>query len=198
MTPPRPTELAHRFVREALREGDLAIDATAGNGHDTLMLAERVGESGRVLAFDIQSSAIKSARMHIKDAGFQNRVEFHLTSHAKMAELATPSSASVIMFNLGYLPGGDHGVTTEVAETLRGLESAMFCLKAGGLLTVVCYPGHTEGAIEATAVEEWLQARRNDGWRVAKYAMLGTREPAPFLLVASKPNHPPVARSETR
>ncbi len=186
MIPPRPTELAHRFVREALREGDLAIDATAGNGHDTLMLAERVGESGRVLAFDIQSSAIESARMRIQEAGFQDRVEFHPTSHARMTEFAAPSSAAVIMFNLGYLPGGDHALTTEVAETLRGLEAAMICLKPGGLLTVICYPGHAEGAIEASGVEEWLQARCNDGWRVAKYAMLGTREPAPFLLAACR------------
>ena len=186
MIPPRPTELAHRFVREGLREGDLAIDATAGNGHDTLMLAERVGESGRVLAFDVQSSAIESARMRIQDSGFQNRVEFHPTSHARMAEFAEPSSAAVVMFNLGYLPGGDHALTTEVAETLRGLEAAMICLKPGGLLTVICYPGHAEGSVEANAVEDWLQTRCNDGWWLAKYAMLGTRKPAPILLTASR------------
>jgi len=186
MTPPRPTELAHRFVRDALREGDLAIDATAGNGHDTLMLAERVGESGRVLAFDIQPAAIESARMRIKDAGFENRVEYHLTSHAMMAEHAAPSSVAVIMFNLGYLPGGDHALTTDTSETLRALEAAAVCLKPGGLLTVVCYPGHAKGALEAAAVEDWLQARSGDDWRVAKYAMLGTREPAPFLLAACR------------
>lgn len=186
MIPPRPTELAHRFVREVLREGDLAIDATAGNGHDTLMLAERVGESGRVLAFDIQPSAIESARKRIQDAGFQERVEFHRSSHARMAEFAAPASAAVIMFNLGYLPGGDHALTTEVAESVRGLEAAMIGLKPGGLLTVICYPGHAEGASEAKAVEECLQACCNDGWRVAKYAMLGTRAPAPFLLIASR------------
>jgi hypothetical protein len=62
----------------------------------------------------------------------------------------------------------------------------MVCLKPGGLLTIVCYPGHAEGASEAAAVEEWLQARCSDGWRVAKYAMLGTREPAPFLLAACR------------
>ena len=65
MTPPRPTALAHQFVREILREGDLAIDATAGNGHDTLVLAARVGESGRVLAIDIQPAAIESARTQL-------------------------------------------------------------------------------------------------------------------------------------
>ncbi len=186
MTPPRPTALAHQFVREILREGDLAIDATAGNGHDTLMLAARVGESGRVLAIDIQPAAIESARTRIKGAGFENRVDFHLTSHARIAALTAPASASVIMFNLGYLPGGDHALTTDAAETLRALEAALVCLKPGGLLTIVCYPGHAEGADEASAVEKWLQARCGDGWRAAKYAMLGTRAPAPFLLTASR------------
>lgn len=186
MIPPRPTELAHRFVRDALHQGDLAIDATAGNGHDTLMLAARVGESGRVLAIDIQPGAIESARTRIEGAGFTNRVEFHLSSHARMAELAAPAAASVIMFNLGYLPGGDHALTTDAAGTLRALEAARVCLKPGGLLTVVCYPGHSAGAIEASAVEEWLEARGGDGWRVAKYAMLGTREPSPFLLTACR------------
>ena len=186
MIPPRPTELAQRLASEALQEGDLAIDATTGNGHDTLMLAERVGDTGRVLAFDVQPAAVESTRAKIIAAGFQDRVAYHLTSHAKMAELAAPSSASVIMFNLGYLPGGDHTLTTDTSETLRALEAAAVCLKPGGLLTVVCYPGHAEGASEAKAVEEWLQARCNDGWRLAKYAMLGTRAPAPFLLAASR------------
>jgi predicted methyltransferase len=186
MLPPRPTELAHHLVCQALCVGDLAIDATAGNGHDTLMLADRVGGSGRVLAFDVQAAAIEAARARIAAAGFESRVDFHHASHARMAEFAAPEAAAAVMFNLGYLPGGDHHLTTDSSETLRALEAAAICLKPGGILTVVCYPGHPAGAVEASAVENWLQTRCSDGWRLAKYVMLGTRDPAPFLLTASR------------
>jgi len=187
MIPPRPTELARHLVREVLREGGLAIDATAGNGHDTLFLAECAGPGGRVLAFDKQAAAINSTRERLKHAGWLDRVELHQTSHARMGETTQPGSASVVMFNLGYLPGGDHSVTTEKEETLIALDAAATCLKPGGMLSVVCYPGHPGGTAETAAVEESLAELTNGGWRVAKYSMLGTRSPAPLLLTACKP-----------
>ncbi|RYD26611.1 MAG: methyltransferase domain-containing protein, partial [Verrucomicrobiaceae bacterium] len=74
--PPRPTDLAQQIIRRIVSAGDTAIDATAGNGHDTLFLAELVGEEGRVLAFDVQEAAIGSSRARIFKAGFADRVEF--------------------------------------------------------------------------------------------------------------------------
>ncbi len=186
MIPPRPTELAQTILRESIREGDAVIDATAGNGHDTLFLAECVGNAGRVLAFDIQEAAIRAARAKIKDAGFGDRVSFHRTSHAAMAEHAQAGSIAAVMFNLGYLPGEDHDLTTEAGETLKAIGIAADLLKPGGVLSVVCYPGHEAGADEADAVEKRITRMTENGWRVAKYAMLGTKRPAPFLLVAKK------------
>ena len=187
MFPPRPTHLAHIILRETIQEGDVVIDATAGNGHDTVFLAECVGVTGRVLAFDVQESAIESARTRLRKAGFDSRAEFHLTSHARMSEHAMAGTISAIMFNLGYLPGEDHGLTTTAAETLTGLEAAAGLLKSGGVLSVVCYPGHQTGAEEANHAEEWMTALTSHGWRVAKYGMLGTMRPAPFLIVGRKP-----------
>jgi tRNA A58 N-methylase Trm61 len=186
MTPPRPTELAHTILHDAIREGDRVIDATAGNGHDTVFLAECVGAAGKVLAYDLQEQALEIARRTVAAAGFSERVEFHLTSHARMAEHAERGSVAVVMFNLGYLPGDDHAFTTRAEETLAALDSAAELLHTGGVLTVVCYPGHPEGAREGARVEEWAHARTEEGWRVAKYAMLGTLRPAPFLLIARK------------
>lgn len=185
MTPPRPTELAWSLLRPAIRDGDLAMDATAGNGHDTVFLAECVGPRGRVIAFDVQDEAIRSAARRVGSAGFTQRVEFHVKSHVHMEEHAQPASVAAVMFNLGYLPGADHGMTTVVEETLSAMDAAARLLKPGGVLSVVCYPGHKAGAEEARAVEEWMVARTADGWRVAKYAMLGTLRPAPFLLAAT-------------
>lgn len=186
MFPPRPTALAQSMLRELLREGDTVIDATAGNGHDTEFLAACVGRSGRVLAFDVQEAAIRSARAKLEAAGLAERVEFHRECHSRMMDHAVPESVAAVMFNLGYLPGENHAVTTQTGGTLRALDAAARALKPGGALSVVCYPGHHEGRGEAETVEAWMNALAGSGWRVAKYAMSGTRNPAPFLLAARK------------
>ncbi len=151
----RLTVRAHLEASAVLAEGDLAIDATAGNGHDTVFLAARVGESGRVLAFDIQAAAIASARSRVEAAGFGGRVRFFEMSHAKMAEHSAPGSVAAILFNLGYLPGGDHRLITRAEETLHALDAALALLKPGGLLSIVCYPGHPGGDAEGEAVIAW-------------------------------------------
>jgi SAM-dependent methyltransferase len=186
LLPPRPTALAHLILRDVILAGDLALDATAGNGHDTLFLAECVGAGGRVLAFDVQAAALATAQARVTSAGLQERVGFFLESHAGMAEHAPAGSAAAVMFNLGYLPGAPHEVVTAPATTLKGLECAAVLLKAGGLLSVVCYPGHPGGAAEAAAVEQWFATRADMGWRVARYGAIATRRPAPFLLLGCK------------
>ena len=184
--PLRPTALAQGMLREVIGAGDLVIDATAGNGHDTVFLAECVGPGGRVLAFDVQAAAIAAAQERVRAAGLALRVEFFQESHAMMDTRAAPGTVAAVMFNLGYLPGEDHRVMTQPATTLQGLECASGLLREGGGLAVVCYPGHPGGALEAAAVERWFEALAERGWRVARYGALGTRRPAPFLLFASQ------------
>lgn len=185
--PPRPTRLAQQMVAELLGEGDVAIDATAGNGHDTQFLAGCVGASGRVLAFDVQEAAMHSTGERLREVGLDERVEFHLASHARMTEFAEAGSVAAVMFNLGYLPGEDRALATETAETMRALDAAGVVLKSGAVLSVVCYPGHLQGGEEAASVERWMNERAMNAWRVAKYAMVGTKAPAPFLMIARKP-----------
>lgn len=186
MLPPRPTQLAQILLRNSIGEGDTVIDGTAGNGHDTIFLAECVGSHGRVLAFDIQEQAIHSAKAAVMASNFGDRVEFHQLSHARMAEKVERGSVTAIMFNLGYLPGEDHHFTTQTKETLTALVIAADLLKPGGVLSVVCYPGHPEGAVEAAQVETWAASQAALGWRTAKYAMIGTLQPAPFLIFSRK------------
>ena len=181
--PPRPTALAQEILKPLIGPGDLVIDATAGNGHDTVFLAECVGAAGKVLAFDVQEAALASARLRVGEAGC---VEFFHESHVIMDEHAAAGSVAAIMFNLGYLPGENHELTTESAGTLAALEVAARLLKPGGVLSVVCYPGHPAGAAEAVAVEAWLVGLAANGWRVARYGAVGTKRPAPFLLLAGK------------
>ena len=181
--PPRPTALAQEILRPLIRSGDQVIDATAGNGHDTAFLADCVGPEGRVLAFDIQESALASARARVGEAGW---VDFFHQSHTKMATHVAAESVAAVMFNLGYLPGEDHDLTTEFGETLAALEIAGQLLKSGGVLSVICYPGHPAGAEEAAEVEEWMTALAAKGWRIARYGAVGTRRAAPFLLLGVK------------
>ena len=183
--PPRPTSIAAGFLKDLIPAGACAIDATAGNGHDTLFLAETVGPEGKVLAFDVQEAAIVSTRARIETAGYGGRVDFFQESHATMAEHAAEGSVTAVMFNLGYLPGADHAVATG-DDTLTALEAAVRLIKNGGALSVVCYPGHEGGDSEAVKVEAWMAALPERGWRVLRYGAIGTRKPAPFLLFAVK------------
>lgn len=187
MVPPRPTHLAQTILQGSIQVGDTVIDATAGHGHDTVFLAECVGANGRVMAFDVQENAIRSACEKVAAAGMQQRVSFHQISHTRMAEHAAPDSVSAVMFNLGYLPGGDHTLTTVVPDTIAALARAADLLKSGGVLSIVCYPGHPEGMSEAGAVESWLNQLSTRGWRAAKYELLGTLRAAPYLIVTRKP-----------
>jgi 16S rRNA C1402 N4-methylase RsmH len=174
------------LLRDAISAGDTVIDATTGNGHDTVFLAQCVGEEGRVFAFDVQDAAIASASARVEVEGCASQVTFVHDSHRNLeSHVDGVSRIAAIIFNLGYLPGDDHGKTTEAGETLQALGAAVRLLKQGGILAVVCYPGHDEGGREAAAVEDWMSGLTSLGWRVAKYQPLGTLRPAPFLLLAS-------------
>lgn len=178
----RPTQLAHREVAAVLRPGDLAIDATAGNGHDTVFLAERVGELGKVLAFDVQAEAIAAARARVAVAGLTARVVFIHGSHVDLSEHAAPGSAAAVMFNLGYFPGGDHTLITRTSGTLTALDAARVVLKPGGILTVVCYPGHPGGDEESAAVEAWSEGLAAADFDATVTRRTDTLRPSPFLV----------------
>ena len=154
----RLVDRAHELLGEALREGDLAIDATAGNGHDVAFLAEQVGNSGKVYAFDLQNEAIEATARLLKEKGVEN-VELHQCGHERMDEVL-PSEimrqVATVTFNLGYLPGGDKSVVTQTATTRLALRLSMDLLRSGGLLVVEAYRGHPGGPEECVAVREEL------------------------------------------
>ena len=138
----RLTEIAQQRVAETLTSGDFAIDATAGNGHDTAFLAQLVGINGQVFAFDVQPEAIAATQSRVADLGWKNVTLFQ-KSHAEL-EFVLPSDASgrvgAAMFNLGYLPGGDHAIVTESESTLDAINAALRIMRSGGVLTIVAYP----------------------------------------------------------
>ena len=161
----RLTALAHELVARHLVAGDLAVDVTAGNGHDTLFLAKTVGADGHVRAFDIQLAALESTRRRLESHGVGGRVELIHASNARLAEFLPPDARGeigAVMANLGYLPGGDTAVVTHTMDTLRMLDTALGVLRPGGVISVLAYPGHPGGDLEAAAVFAWLKSHANE------------------------------------
>ena len=82
------------MLQQHLTLGDVAIDATCGNGHDTLFLSQLVGETGKIYSYDIQLAALESAK--ILNAN-QNNITFIHQSH----EFLELNDAKAVVFNFG-------------------------------------------------------------------------------------------------
>ena len=179
-------EEAHRAVADVVRLGDVVVDATLGNGHDSLFLAQCVGDGGQVFGFDVQEEAIRSTGKRLAEADIAESVcQLYLKSHAKMAE-HVPDGVRAVMFNLGYLPGGDKAMITRVDTSLAALVSALRLLAGGGVLTAMCYPGHEGGSEEALAVKDLLAGLSRKIFDVELRERDQASPSAPFLLVVKK------------
>ena len=152
------TGQVHAHLLPHLGSDTIAIDATAGNGHDTLFLATNIGENGHVYAFDIQAQAIENSRNRLSTAGLSNRVTMIHSGHEKMtAEIPDihRGSVDIIMFNLGYLPSADKSLITTTATTIKALDAATEMLAGNGIISILAYPGHPGGKEETAAVIQW-------------------------------------------
>ncbi len=145
---------AREMTEGAMFPGARAIDATMGNGHDTQWLCELAGEAGRVFAFDIQPEAVERTRVRLREAQLEDRACLFCAGHERMAEFV-PEPVDAVVFNLGWLPGAEHGVTTHTDTTLKAVEAALTLLKEDGLMTICIYPGHDEGTRELNALMQW-------------------------------------------
>lgn len=160
---------AHEALEKVVAEGDIVIDATLGNGHDTLFLARCVGDSGHVYGFDIQQQALKSTLECLDDAGTSERVTLYHAGHELIATLlpdALRGAVRAMMFNLGYLPGGDKSRTTTPGTTLAALTAGLEMLSPGGVISVIAYTGHRGGRDEADAVKCWAGTLPRDLFNV--------------------------------
>ncbi|KLT73458.1 rRNA methyltransferase [Neisseria arctica] len=176
---------AHKLLRAAIGEGGRALDGTAGNGHDTLVLAEAVGETGRVWAFDVQAQALENTRNRLSAAGVSARVVLVLDSHEHVARhIHEPLDAAV--FNFGWLPGGDKSLTTESQTSISALSATLGLLKEGGLLVAALYPGHEAGQYEAEAVEVWAAQLPQRQYAVLRYGFTNRQNRPPYLLAVEK------------
>jgi len=181
--PRRLTTVAQAAIADALRAGSLAIDATMGNGHDTLFLARCVAPGGRVLAFDVQATALAATRQRLRDAGLDDLVELRQRGHEDLAsELPAGWSGQVdaVMFNLGYLPGGDKSIVTTADTTTRALTAALDVMSRDGRLSVMLYRHHAAARSEVNAVERCLSGLPGS-WSITRHP-----SPGPVLYLVER------------
>ena len=179
--------LAREVILRAVEPGDTVVDATMGNGHDTQMLCETVGPEGRVYAFDVQAQAVEETRNRLRAQGLDGRAELILSGHEHMAEYVK-GPVKAVMFNLGWLPGGDHAVTTRWETTRTAVESALDLLAPMGVLVICAYPGHAEGEREKQELTAFLGGLDNRRYNVLHQRFLNAGPGAPECFVIQKQN----------
>ncbi|MBA3238939.1 MAG: class I SAM-dependent methyltransferase [Parachlamydiaceae bacterium] len=184
-------QLAHTNWQQYLSIGDSAIDATCGNGHDTLELCKLAlsNTNGHIFAFDIQAAALETTALRLREnlsPTIFNRVTLLKKCHSDLTlpfEFEEP--IKLIVYNLGYLPGADKAQTTCVQSTLRSLKSATTLLAPGGLISITCYPGHPEGALEEEALLEFAAKLPRETWNCCHHRWIN-RQRAPSLLLITR------------
>ena len=179
------TDINKLYLEKVINEGDIVVDATMGNGNDTLLLSRLCGESGQVLAFDIQEQALNHTRKRLQKAAAPENYTLLLESHSHMSQYARPETVSCIVFNLGYLPGGDHSKATKSNTSITAMEQGLFLLKKGGLLSLCIYSGGDSGFQERDDVLTWLKQLDSHKYLVIRsdYYNRPNNPPIPVLII---------------
>ena len=179
-------DLQKHFILTHLKEGDVAVDFTMGNGHDTEFLSKTVGPTGRVYAFDIQAQALASTAENLRKAGCPENYTLILDSHHNVKNyVKEPIKAG--MFNLGYLPGSDKTVTTMRATTLPAIEAAIDLMGRDAIVLIAVYPGHAEGEAEGKMICEYLSGLSRYKVCATRINILNSPTSPFFILIENKP-----------
>lgn len=177
---------SHYLIEQVVHNGAIAVDATAGNGHDTCFIAERVGPNGHVYAFDIQKKAVTNTTALLKDKNLNERATVIQDSHHLLSKYIREPIIHLGLFNLGYLPGGDKSIVTRFETTRLAAEALLDRLIPNGLVILVVYPGHEEGQLESLKIEEWTKSLDQKQFTVQKIGMINQINRPPYILAIEK------------
>ena len=174
------TQWCAHFISNHVQPGDICIDATMGNGNDTLLLSRLAGEQGKVIAFDIQEMALSNTLKRLQEESAPLNYSLLLESHSNLSKYAEENSVSCIVFNFGYLPGGDHAKATLPSSSISAMEQGLSLLKKDGIMSLCIYSGGDSGFEERDAILSWLK----------------NLDPRKYLVIKSdyynRPNNPPI------
>jgi predicted methyltransferase len=190
MSLPSAVGFVNRILAVSVRDGDVVIDATVGNGNDAVFLARLVGPEGRLFGFDVQERAVRKTRTALRKAGLSPWCRISRRGHEEMLESIPKrfhGRASAVTFNLGYLPGADgRRTTTRPASTLAGLGAAAWLVRPGGVITVVAYQGHTGGRRETDVVRAWMEGLASREYYGVSYEALNRVDDPPVAFAVVK------------
>lgn len=178
-------KLTQLLISESVKSGGTAVDATAGNGYDTVFLTGLVGEHGRVYAIDTQEIAIQNTRACLEERQMLDRVTLIHGGHEKMKDFVK-GPVDAVIFNLGYLPGGDHSLKTCASTTITALQSATELLSPRGRIGLVAYTGHPGGREECEAVEKWVSSLEAEKFSVIRIEFLNKKANSPVVIVIER------------
>lgn len=181
----KPLLMAREYIASCVSGGDFVVDATAGNGRDTLFLAQMVGNGGKVFSFDLQKEALTRTQKLLEDEGLLHRVRLIHSGHEHMGNYLD-KDISAAMFNLGYLPGGEHSIVTRPETTIAALERVLQRLREGGLVTLVIYCGHEGGRAEKEALSSFGTRLKQQDFTVLYYDIINQVHSPPSLMVVEK------------
>jgi len=183
--PASAVQWARAFIHPALARAERVVDATAGNGHDTVFLAGGIGPAGHVYALDVQPGALEKTGAAVESAGLAGKVTLIEAGHQEMESLV-PGPVSAVMFNLGYLPGGDRSLVTRPDTTGRGINASLRLLGPGGRLSVVVYTGHPGSLEESRAVAGIMAGLDLRQFTVQKLVFWNSRGDSPELYFVTR------------
>lgn len=190
MIPRNALEAARVFLAPVLGNASCVVDATAGNGHDVLFLCEQTPADCRVWAFDIQPAAVLSTAGLLRSRGYLDKVRLIQEDHAMLrTHVREPVDAAV--FNLGYLPGHDHTVTTRPESLGQALETLLELLSPDGRIAIVAYPGHSPGQAEVEYLETYLSGRPQERYTVTRLDFINQRNRPAILYSIGKMRRKP-------
>jgi len=180
---------ARSLLKKAIQHGDIVVDATMGNGHDTLFLAQLVGNSGQVFSFDIQKEALISTEKRLIEHNVQDIVHLSLCGHEQVKSVIPADYHGKVtgaVFNLGYLPGGDKSIVTTSQTTIAAIEQLLEILAPAGIIVLVIYHGHPEGQKERDRLLQYVQTLDQQTAHVLEYRFINQMNNPPFIIAIEK------------
>ncbi|GLB46718.1 rRNA methyltransferase [Philodulcilactobacillus myokoensis] len=179
-------KFSHYLLENNINYGDTAIDATVGNGNDTLFLSKLVGKTGHVYGFDIQKLAINNTKNKLQSHKKENCVTLFQTSHDQIFKLLGQKQIKAAIFNLGYLPGGNKKIITHANTTIKAIQACLKLLKTNGMVILVIYYGHPGGIDEKNHIESFTSHLDQKKYNVLKYQFINQVNEPPILIAIQK------------
>lgn len=177
--------ISRSYMESYVKDGQVVLDATVGNGNDTLLLARKVGDTGKVYGFDIQARALEKARKTLKKNNLFKRVDLINDSHEDLRKYIS-CKLDFIIYNLGYLPSGDKTIITRAKSTVKSVEDSLYLLKENGLLLINSYIGHDGGLEENKEIEDILEKLDQKEYNVLKNNFLNQKNNPPILYIIER------------